>query len=98
MEGVQQTEIHFIENLKVNCEEVKSLLLAYTECELAPALRMGFESHLERCERCRAEVSGYQLVVATAHELGDRPVSVEIQNRLRATLNRKLGLSLPYVD
>lgn len=98
MEGIQPTEFYCIENLNVNCKEIKQSLRAYVDRELPVSDQLTFEAHLRSCEQCRHEVAGYKLVVETAKELDPVPVPIDVQNRLRAELNRRLGISLPFIE
>ena len=78
----------------VKCNDVRSLLLDYTDRELPITLRARVDSHLRECECCRDEFSSYQMVINIARELKPT-LPHDVKNRLHAALNARLGLSLP---
>lgn len=96
MNRYTNSQLFVLEKPIVKCNDVRSLLLDYTDRELPITLRARVDSHLRECECCRDEFSSYQMVIDIARELkATRPLPQEVKNRLHAALNAKLGLSLP---
>jgi anti-sigma factor RsiW len=86
-----------LEKRTLDCTDVVTLLCDYVDDELMPALTARVDDHLERCQYCRSILDSYQKTVKLAHDLPEKPVSIGSQNRLRANLNKRLGLSLPFI-
>lgn len=83
------------------CDQVMELAADYVDNELSAEKKALFQKHLESCPTCTAFITSYSHVVEMAHALGEqntKPLDVGVQNRLRGALNRRLGISLPYVD
>jgi anti-sigma factor RsiW len=61
--------------------------------------RKAVEAHLDECAECAAFFASYRHIVQSAAELREpeRPLQIDVQNRLRKALNTRLGLTLPYI-
>jgi predicted anti-sigma-YlaC factor YlaD len=81
----------------IGCVEVGSLLCEYVDGELNTSLTDLIDNHVSSCEACRSLFESYQKTVFLARDLPEYKVTVEAQNRLRTSLNKKLGLKMPMV-
>jgi anti-sigma factor RsiW len=81
------------------CIQVMDQLGEFVDGELDPANHRRFEMHINECAECAAFVAGYKDVISLAAELKEpeRPLQVDVQNRLRQALNQRLGLDLAYI-
>ena len=87
--------------LRYTCENIADFSAAYVENELSEEHRQLFDDHTHSCPQCTAFLASYQHVIEVAGELAqsdsDKPIGVDVQNRLRAALNQRLGISLPFI-
>ena len=86
-------------NDDLSCEKVMGTLIDYVEGDLPIATREMYDRHLENCTECSAFLAGYRGIIDAAKELTptQETLGVDIQNRLRRSLNQRLGLNLPYI-
>lgn len=82
-----------------SCSDVTARLGDYVDNEIDQSLKLSIDTHLDICPECAAFFASYKHVIDSAAELREpeAPLEVDVQNRLRAALNRRLGLSLPYI-
>jgi anti-sigma factor RsiW len=82
-----------------NCHDVIEMLGDYVEGDLTPTQHACVEHHLDECPECAAFFASYKHVIEAAAELREpeRPLEVDVQNRLRSALNQRLGINLPYI-
>ena len=95
MKRFSELEILVLEKGVVSCNDVEALLGEYADGELLSAVREKIDSHCESCEECAQMRDEYLLTIRLAQTLSDKPLPVDVHNRLRNALNEKLGLSLP---
>jgi anti-sigma factor RsiW len=86
-------------NEMLDCKDVIARLGDYTDNELPGSERIAMEDHFDECPECAAFLASYTHVVVSAAELREpeQPISVDVQNRLRAALNKRLGIDLPLI-
>jgi len=72
------------------CSEIRSLLLAYLDGEIAREKFSAVRYHLTDCASCRRRVEEYQEAQAGVQSLGRRRVPPELALRLRVQLSRHL--------
>ena len=86
-------------NEMLECNDVIARLGDYTDNELPVSERIAMEDHFDDCPECAAFLASYTHVVVSAAELREpeQPISVDVQNRLRAALNKRLGIDLPLI-
>jgi anti-sigma factor RsiW len=86
-------------NEMLDCKDVIARLGDYTDNELPVSERIAMEDHFDECPECAAFLASYTHVVVSAAELREpeQPISVDVQNRLRAALNKRLGIDLPVI-
>ena len=86
-------------NEMLDCKDVIVRLGDYTDNELPVSERIAMEDHFDECPECAAFLASYTHVVVSAAELREpeQPISVDVQNRLRAALNKRLGIDLPLI-
>jgi anti-sigma factor RsiW len=86
-------------NDMLDCKDVVARLGDYTDNELPVSERIAMEDHFDDCAECAAFLASYTHVVVSAAELREpeQPISVDVQNRLRAALNKRLGINLPLI-
>ena len=92
-----ERQLRVLEKESIQCADVAALLDDLTDHEVSCTLRARLEAHLRVCPECRELDASYRMTVELASELADRPVPRDVQNRLRDSLNKKLGLSLKHV-
>lgn len=87
------------DNCDSMCGQNREQIVDYLDGELTDQARLEFEAHNAACPECAAFCASYQAVVDTAKELREpeQPIDVGVQNRLRAALNQRLGINLPYI-
>jgi hypothetical protein len=83
----------------VDCQDVIARLGDYTDNELPLHTRAAMDHHLDRCADCTAFLASYNHVIDSAAELREpeQPLSLDVQNRLRSALNKRLGINLPLI-
>ena len=83
----------------VDCQDVIARLGDYTDNELALHTRAAMDHHLDRCPDCAAFLASYNHVIESAAELREpeQPLPLDVQNRLRLALNKRLGINLPLI-
>jgi hypothetical protein len=86
-----------LEKQEIDCIDVMNLLGEYADGDLTPTLHLRLDEHMNGCSYCGRMRAGYLQTIRAARDLGDLPVPVETQNRLRQALNRVLGISLSPV-
>ena len=90
-------QLRVLEKGTIECKDVVRLLGDYTDKELSTTLKARLDAHIQNCSECREVRDSYKWTVDIASHLEEKPISNEIQNRLRSTLNEKLGINLPMV-
>jgi len=83
----------------LDCKDVVARMGDYIDQELPLTQRDAVDNHLDECPECTAFFASYNHVVQSAAELREpeRPLPVDVQNRLRRALNERLGINLPYI-
>jgi anti-sigma factor (TIGR02949 family) len=71
----------------INCEEALRRLFDYVDAELAGEPQREMEQHLERCRSCFSRLEFEKRLKAHTAELGQEPVSDELERRVRALLD-----------
>jgi hypothetical protein len=91
-----ELQLRIFEKSEIDCGDVEQLFGDYVEGDLPQALKGRFDDHIEECEECQQFDEEYRLVIELAQEIGEdaEPAPVEVHNRLRESLNARLGLSL----
>ncbi len=95
--NLTDSHLRILEKGTIECKDVKKLLGDYTDKELTSTLKARLDAHISGCPECQELHDSYKFTVQLASTLEDKPVPVDVQNRLRIALNAKLGLSLPLV-
>lgn len=82
-----------------NCEDIVAHLGDFVDKELPLEQKVAIENHLDDCSACASFYASYKHVVDSAATLGkeDKPLPIAVQNRLRKTLNDRLGINLPLI-
>jgi anti-sigma factor RsiW len=94
MARLTDLELRILEKPSIECEDVTALLGDYVDNELSPSLRDRVHCHIRGCKECQEGEAGYREVISLAKELPEKPVTEDIQKRLREALNKRLGLNL----
>ena len=86
-------------NEMLECKDVIVRLGEYVDNELPNSERNVMDEHFDECPDCAAFLASYTHVVVSAAELREpeQPISVDVQNRLRSALNKRLGINLPLI-
>lgn len=94
------TDLHLqiLEKCTIECSDIEEVLGDLVDNELTPTLNSRVRDHITGCRECQASEASYRWVIECAHDLSEEPAPVDVQNRLRATLNARLGLTLAPVD
>jgi hypothetical protein len=97
---VELSDMHMriLEKEIIDCADVEELFGDYVDNELPSTLRARVATHIKHCQHCQEGEKGYRLVIALASELPRFPVPTDVKNRLRKSLNEKLGIELPMVS
>jgi predicted anti-sigma-YlaC factor YlaD len=83
----------------VDCRDITARFGDYLDKDLSPSEHAVVEQHLDFCPDCAAFFASYNHVIQSAAELREpeQPLAVDVQNRLRKTLNERLGINLPFI-
>lgn len=86
-------------NEMLDCKDVVARLGDYVDNEIHETERLAMDDHFDECPDCAAFLASYTHVVMSAAELREpeQPISVDVQNRLRTALNKRLGINLPLI-
>ncbi len=81
------------------CKDITARLGDLVDNDMPDNERKAVEAHLDECAECAAFFASYRHIVQSAAELREpeRPLQIDVQNRLRKALNTRLGLTLPYI-
>jgi anti-sigma factor (TIGR02949 family) len=71
----------------INCEEALRRLFDYIDAELAGEPQREMEHHLARCRSCFSRLEFEKRLKAHTAELGQEPVSEDLEQRVRALLD-----------
>ena len=98
--GRKLSDLHMriLEKGEIRCRDVEDLLDDYSARDLSCTLRARIDAHVHGCSRCQKACQEYRWTIELASELPDKPLPIDVQNRLRFALNQRLGLNLPLVD
>ncbi len=89
-EGMDQdVKDTFWKNLR--CADIEELVDEYIDGEMNEGEKWRFDAHLTRCAKCRELVDDFQVMVATARTLAEKPIDPGVQRRLREALLREVG-------
>ena len=94
MKHLTDFQLMILEKEKIDCLDVVGLLNDFEEQELPPTLRGRLDAHISGCACCEEMRAGYRLVMDLAKELPEKPLPSGVDRRLRAALNKRLGLDL----
>lgn len=97
MKCISEDQIRILEKQDISCADVESLMCDYADGELTPSLKDRVDAHGAACAECRNFMQTYLATISLAANLKPEPMTSEIQNRLRRSLNERLGLTLPMV-
>jgi len=97
MKKYTDTQLRILEKLQIGCRDVVRLMGDYQDQELSTTLKARIDSHIRSCDCCQEFKNSYEATVELAATLGEHEVPNDVQNRLRKSLNQKLGLNLPLV-
>ena len=83
----------------LKCPDVVEHLGDFLEKDLSTSMHSAMEKHFSECSECAALNASYQHVVASAAKLRtpEKSLEVDVQNRLRGALNKRLGINLSYI-
>lgn len=95
MRPYSRYELFVLEKPMVKCADFEKLLGEYVDGEVPPTLHARLHSHASVCPVCNSSLESYNFVIASARMLGNQPLPEGAQQRLRARLNERLGLSMP---
>jgi hypothetical protein len=98
MKRYSELQTMMLEKGELCCSDIEELLGDFTAGELPDTLCQRFVAHVKGCSKCQELKSGYELTISLAKELRPEPPSKEVQNRLRAGLERRLGIVLSRVE
>ena len=87
-------QLLIFEKERIECADVLSLLGDLHDDELPEVLKERVEHHIAECEYCRTVRDEYELTISIAHQLQQTEIPLDVHNRLRESLNRRLGLNL----
>ena len=95
MENFTDYQMEVLEKGQIDCIDVVRLMGDYHDRDLPETLRGRLHAHIKNCSICSEMYSGYSFVCELARELKPEPMSESARDRLRAGLNKRLGLNLP---
>ena len=72
----------------MNCPQVRELLSAYFDGELADDLRLHLSTHLDECPDCRSELAGFKSLSTMADGLSDPPPPAGVWSEIERQLDR----------
>ena len=97
MKNLTEYQLLVLEKDSVSCEDVEALMGDYVADELTQTLETRLSAHIRSCDCCKELERDYNLTIELANEIGksreQAPQGVHV--RLRAALNRELGLEMP---
>ncbi|RMG40040.1 MAG: zf-HC2 domain-containing protein [Candidatus Dadabacteria bacterium] len=97
MKNFTDLQLRVLEKDKIECADFVALLGDYVDRDLSPTLAARLAAHVKSCDFCQEFEDSYRFTVELAGTLKDKPVPVDVQNRLRAGLSKRLGIELPAV-
>lgn len=97
MKHLTDTHLRILEKQEIQCTDVVELFGDYVDHDLTPTLRRRVTSHMRSCEDCQEFKNSYLRVIKLAAELRNQKMPRDVQNRLRSSLNQKLGLNIPLL-
>jgi hypothetical protein len=86
--------LFMLEKGRLECADIRRCYGDYMDGELSSSIRGRLDAHIEECPKCQEFSASYRKVVELAGELEDKPISIDVQRRLRAALNKRLGINL----
>lgn len=95
---MNEFHLRYFEKLEITCDDVGALASEYLDSELAPSLHLRVKDHLDSCPECQATMAELEMLLALAKDLSAKPLPEKVAQRLRHSLNERLGLSLPIAD
>ncbi|NDC39761.1 MAG: hypothetical protein EBZ48_17300 [Proteobacteria bacterium] len=95
MQKLTDLQILILEKGQMSCADLRKCYGDYFDGELPVTVRGKLATHIEECPRCQEFAASYRLTVDLARELRNKPMPSDVQKRLRASLNARLGLNLP---
>ncbi|MCO6429848.1 MAG: hypothetical protein J5J00_03225 [Deltaproteobacteria bacterium] len=98
MSVIPDRHLRVLEKANIECCDTKALMGDLVDNDILPSLKARIESHLECCEQCQKFRIEYLATIELARSLKPKTMPLEAQNRLRAALNKRLGLSLQMVS
>jgi hypothetical protein len=95
MNSFTDFQLFVLEKGELVCSDVRKMYGDYVDGDLPSSLRCRIDAHVEDCPRCQEFAATYKLTIDLAHDLGKQPIPSDVQRRLRANLNQRLGINLP---
>ena len=97
MNEFTDSHLRIFEKNRITCRDVIHSYGDYTDGEIPVALKARLDAHIAGCECCQKFTATYNLTLSLASELQIQPTPIDVQNRLRDALNKRLGLTLPLI-
>lgn len=95
MAKLTEQHILLLEKGVLSCQDIEDSMCDYADGDLPEMVKARVDEHIEQCEKCRDLCDSYLYTIKVAHTLRTHtPITSDIQNRLRAALNERLGISL----
>ena len=99
MKKLSDHHLLLLEKGEICCDDIVDIMGDYVDGELTASVKERIDTHMAGCSECREFLRTYSFTVKLAASLrNDTPAPAPVQNRLRAALNERLGLSLPQVE
>lgn len=80
----------------MNCREISELISEYIDGQLGDIPRREFESHIEACESCAAEVASTKQMLSSLGSLSSQRCPVDMWQRVRAEVRTVPPRSTPW--
>lgn len=92
-------QLRILEKQEIDCIDVQLIMGDYADGDLTETLKERVDHHICTCKKCAEFKDSYLKTIELAASLLEpKPLPVDLQNRLRAALNRRLGINLPPVS
>lgn len=96
MAKLSEEHILLLEKGVLNCKDIEDSMCDYADGDLPESVKARVDEHIEQCEKCKEFSESYLFTIEVAKTLHSQvSITNDIQNRLRSSLNERLGISLP---
>lgn len=90
----KERHLRVLEKGQICCNDIRRMYGEVVEGDLPPSLNGRLAEHVRGCDECKEFTQTYLLTIDLAKSLRNQPLPEGVDERLKAALSARLGISL----